>query len=953
MLGIRTGYSLENAYGKSDYVAKTMAEQLPSYDQLCVVERNSSYGFIDWKRAVTAIDKEPRYAIELAVSKDHDSKKPSFDYWTFLSKQETLSELTNLVRIATAHYRYRPILPLESAIETVRNGTIAILGNRSNKDMRSAIADSLKDYPIHFPIGVHVSPVYHEELKALHKQLPLSRFVAMQDVIYPREKDRTYYEIVAGRRKQQFTYPSYILTEEEWKDLIWYADDTIIEESLRNGREIIESAQASYIDTALPEFSEDDLALLVDTVYAELGKRNLDSKYKERLDYEISVIKQKNFLEYFALVFDIIQFCKEEGISIGAARGSSAGSLFCYLLGITKIDPLQHNLLFERFIDLNRTDYPDIDIDFPTDSRETIIQYLKEQYGKEHVARISTITNYRPLNLFDRLKKETNLSDTFRFDIIKYLEENPDPTHNETEVFKKITQENSFINESKIFKYGIEIESHPKNASQHASGMVISKEELSHISGIDSRTDTLMVNMVEAETLGLIKVDLLGLKQLNVIREFRELLSDNEEFLETMDNFYSIIPEQKEIYKILNEGKFCGVFQFNGKAIQALCSNIKIQSFADICAITSLSRPGPSGMNVDKEWIKKRKSNDKTTLNPVINKSGILSETYGLLVYQEQVMQLCRQIGNMNWNDTIAVRKVIGKSKGAKALEKYKELWKEGAMQSGLNEKEALRVWQLIVSFGAYGFNKSHAVAYSYLTALCAYCKAHFPLEFAVATLTYETDSDTIRDYLRELTEQGFHCLTVDIDLSTDKWRVYENSIIPPLHSVRGIGTKLESKIISMRESGIPIPDKTVDLIENAEIDFTKIYPIYDNMPDLKANNIVSDLMQVSEWNKSKDTSSYRLLVGVVEYYTVKSKNDPEKVKSRGYELKRGCLEYLSVRVKDDTGSIFVRIAPREQEQFKKAIMDIDYGKYIAILGKLFVRDTFRMIIADRWRFLK
>ncbi len=959
MLGIRSGYSLENAYGRPEYTASVMQEKLPEYDQFCIVERNSSYGFIDWNNSVVPLGKFPRFAVELAVSENSEERKPVFDYWTFLSTEETIVELSNLIRVATANFRYRPILPIEAAIETIQKGTIAILGNRSSEKLRTIIADKLKDCPIYLPVGAHVSPVYFNELLTLSEGLPLSKLVAIQDVLYPREADRTFYEIVAGRKKQQFTYPNYILSEPEWIEQVWYAGREEIAQALSNGLSIIQSARARYVDTSLPEFTQLELDALVSKVYSELDKRSLPEKYKERLDYEIDVIQRKNFLEYFALVYDIVQFCEEEGISIGAARGSSAGSLFCYLLGITKIDPLQHNLLFERFIDLNRTDYPDIDIDFPTDSRETIIKYLEVEYGKDHVARIATITNYRPLNLIDRLVKETKLDASFKREILQYLAENPDPTHNETEVFRKVIEENDFMNNVTQFTYGVEIESHPKNASQHASGMVISREALPNISGIDSRTNALMVNMVEAEALGLIKVDLLGLKQLNVIREFRELLGYESEddgkqrLLAEMDTFYETIPDQKCIYDTLNQGKFCGVFQFNGKAIQALCSHIRIETFADICAITSLSRPGPSGMGVDKEWISKRKSNDTTTINPIINQSGILAETHGLLVYQEQVMQLCRRIGNMSWNDTIAVRKVIGKSKGAKALEKYRDLWRDGAMKNGLSESEALRIWQLIVSFGAYGFNKSHAVAYSYLTALCAYCKSIYPLEFAVATLTYETDTETIRDYLRELDLQGYRCLAVDIDLSTDKWRVYGESILPPLHAVKGVGAKLEEKIITMRQTGVSIPDKTVDLIEQAEIDFTRIYPIADNIPDLEKNKIVSEPVQVCDWNASKDTKNLKMLIGVIEYFTIKSKNDADKVKARGYELKHGCLKYLSLRVKDDTGSIFARIAPQSVEGFEKIMEEIEYGKYIAILGKLFIRDTFRMVIADRWRVLK
>jgi len=519
-----------------------------------------------------------------------------------------------------------------------------------------------------------------------------------------------------------------------------------------------------------------------------------DQVYLDRLQEELSVIKDKKFASYFLVVADMINWSKENGILVGPGRGSAAGSLVCYALGITDVDPIKYDLLFFRFINPERNDFPDIDTDFEDRRRKEVKEYLKKKF--KHVASISTFTYFKdkgvvrdaarvfmiPLSDVNRALKQV---DTFE----DYLE-SPN-----TKEFRMKYPEVTWLAErlrGKIRSVGV-----------HAAGVVVAKDDIRKYAPMESREDAqdkvsgripvVAYDMDTVADIGLIKIDALGLKSLSVIKDTLDAVkkrTGKEIVLSDLDL------EDPSIYKLLNEGYTKGVFQAEATPYTNLLIKMGVSKFEDLAASNALVRPG--AMNtVGASYIKRKNGLEAVKfVHPIMQ--PFTQNTYGVVIYQEQVMQACVHLGGMTWSEADKVRKIIGKKKDAREFDQFRDKFIEGASKH-ISKKQAEDLWHTFEAHAGYSFNRSHAVAYSMLSYYTAWLKYYYPLEFMFSVLKNEGDKDARTEYLIEAKRLGLKIKLPHINESDVYFSLKEDSIRFGLAEVKFISDSIANKIIERR----------------------------------------------------------------------------------------------------------------------------------------------------------
>jgi DNA polymerase-3 subunit alpha len=535
---------------------------------------------------------------------------------------------------------------------------------------------------------------------------------------------------------------------------------------------------------------------LKELAYEGLKAKGLDKdiNYIERIEEELKIIKDKNFASYFLVIADMINWAKTNSIMVGPGRGSAAGSLVCYSLGITDVDPIKYDLLFFRFINPERNDFPDIDTDFEDRRRKEVKNYLKKKF--KHVASISTYTYFKdkgvvrdaarvfmvPLSDVNRALKSI---DTFE----DYLE-SPN-----TKEFRMKYPEVTWLAEKlrgKIRSVGV-----------HAAGVVVAKDDIRNYAPIESREDAqdkvsgripvVAYDMDTVADIGLIKLDALGLKTLSVISD---TLSSIKERYGKEINLSSIPLDDNAIYKSLSDGYTMGVFQAEATPYTNLLIRMQVSTFEDLAASNALVRPGAMD-TVGLSYIKRKHGQEAVKyIHPIMR--PFTENTYGVIIYQEQVMQACVYLGGMTWSEADKVRKVIGKKQDAKELSPFKDKFIQGATQH-ISRDEAEHLWKTFEAHAGYSFNRSHAVAYSMLSYYTAWLKHHYPLEFLFSILKNENDKDARTEYLIEAKRLGLKIKLPHINESDIYFSLQKDSIRFGLAEVKFISDNIANKIIEQR----------------------------------------------------------------------------------------------------------------------------------------------------------
>ena len=576
-------------------------------------------------------------------------------------------------------------------------------------------------------------------------------------------------------------------------------------------------------ETFMAELARKGLDKRFGEIEAVRGVGSIDKKtYRDRLEFEIQMIDKMGFAGYFLIVSDFIRYAKEHGIPVGPGRGSAAGSLVAYSLRITDLDPLPYNLLFERFLNPERISMPDIDVDFCQDRRDEVLKYVTEKYGQDHVTQIITYGTMlakgvirdvgRVLDIpyaeCDRMAKL--IPNKLNITLKESLEQEPK--------LKEAMNKDARIAE--LMEIALLLEGQVRHASKHAAGVVISQEPLTeYLPLFKTPKDeiTTQFDMKGVEKIGLVKFDFLGLRNLTVIRKAEDNINARllKAPLEKTEPFsISRIPmDDAKTYELLGRGETAGIFQLESSGMRDIVIKMKPSVFEDLIALVALYRPGPLGSGMVDDFIKRKKGFTKITYE-LPQLEPILKDTYGVIVYQEQVMQISRTLAGYSLGDADLLRRAMGK-KDPQVMAKEKVPFLKGAEKLGIDLKKAGAIFDLMAKFAEYGFNKSHSAAYALITYQTAYLKAHYPVEYMSALLTSEVqDTDKVVKYIHESRQMGVNILPPDVNESRWDFTVvdaHDRENIEPgstigsirfgLAAVKNVGISAIEAMIEARES--------------------------------------------------------------------------------------------------------------------------------------------------------
>ncbi|WP_455478879.1 DNA polymerase III subunit alpha [Bartonella sp. B10] len=555
-------------------------------------------------------------------------------------------------------------------------------------------------------------------------------------------------------------------------------------------------------DTELLNQAKDGLKIRLKTIGAAEGYTVRD--YEERLDYEISVITRMKFSGYFLIVSDFIKWAKIHDIPVGPGRGSGAGSLVAYALTITDIDPLRFSLLFERFLNPDRVSMPDFDIDFCQERREEVIHYVQNKYGRDQVAQIIT---------FGKLQARAVLRDVGRVLEIPYRQVDyltkliPATPGNQVELADAIKDEPKFEEEKRkdpvigrVLDIALQLEGLYRHASTHAAGIVIGDRPLSELVPMyrDPRSDmpVTQFNMKYVEQAGLVKFDFLGLKTLTVLKMAIDFVARKGIKIDL-----SHLPlDDEATYAMMARGETVGVFQVESSGMRKALIGMKPDRIEDIIALVALYRPGPME-NIPTYNARKHGEKKITSIHPKID--HLVEETQGVIVYQEQVMQIAQVLSGYSLGEADLLRRAMGK-KIHKEMQKQRARFVNGAVTGGVDKGQANTIFDLLAKFADYGFNKSHAAAYAIVSYQTAYMKAHYPVEFLAASMTYDmTNMDKLNDFRREALRLGIEVIAPCVQTSHRIFEVGENCIYYSLAAIKGVGEAVVDHIVACRGNKI------------------------------------------------------------------------------------------------------------------------------------------------------
>jgi len=846
-LHVHTEYSLlDGAARIKDVVAR--AKEL-GMDALAITDHGVMFGVIEFYREAKKNGIKPIIGCEVYTAArgmlDKDPEKDRRQGHLVLLARTT-EGLHNIMKIVSAGftdgYYYKPRID-KDLLRKHSEGIIALSGclageiqhRLMNRDYNGAKKEALELLEIfgegNFYLELQDQGLEEEQqilplMKQLHEEtgIPL---VATNDVHYVRREDAAAHDVLlciqTGKTvddEDRMRFPNdefYLKSEEEMHRL--FMD---IPEALENTQRIADACQADFEFGVLhlPEFTAPD-GLDNKTYLRKLCGEGLQKRYQEvtpalqeRLEYELSVIEKMGYVEYFLIVWDFINYAKSKGIVVGPGRGSAAGSLVAYTLRITDIDPIKYDLIFERFLNPERVSMPDIDVDFCYERRQEVIDYVIEKYGEDKVAQIVTFGTMKakqairdvgramnmPYGDVDAIAKKVPFD--LKMTLDKALKTNPELQN----------EYNADIRVKQLVDTAMAVEGMPRHASTHAAGVVISKKSINEYVPLykgDKGGVSTQFTMTTIEELGLLKMDFLGLRNLTVIRDALEMIRINHGV--TVD-FSSMDYDDPAVYEMIAAGNTMGVFQLESSGMTQFMKNLRPDCFEDIVAGISLYRPGP--MDSIPTYIENKKNPGNVKyVDPALE--PILSVTYGCMVYQEQVMQIVRDLAGYTYGRSDLVRRAMSKKK-RDVMEEEKKYFIfgkdredgtveiQGCIRNGVPQKAAEEIYAQMVSFAEYAFNKSHAAAYAVVAYETAWLKVHYPSEFMAALLTSVMgDGGQVAKYIRNCREMGIAVLPPDIGESGKKFRALKDgSIRFGLLGVRNVGEGVVEAIVKLREEG-------------------------------------------------------------------------------------------------------------------------------------------------------
>mgnify|MGYP000757199276 FL=1 len=838
-LHVHTEYSLLDGSSKIKEIT-SRAKEL-GMKSLAITDHGVMYGVIDFYKAAKEVGIKPILGCEVYVAPgsrfDKQPGESESRYYHLVLLAENNTGYKNLMKIVsrgfTEGFYYKPRVDYE-VLEQFHEGIIALSACLAGevqrylaRGMYEAGCEAAKRYEGIFgkgnfflelqDHGIPEQKYVNPQLIRMSQELGID-LVCTNDVHYTYAQDADAHDILlciqTGKKvtdENRMRYDGgqyYLKSPEEMAELFPYAP-----QALENTCKIAErcNVEIEFGVTKVPHFEVpqgfDSWTYLNHLCNEGMKRRypDADEEKKKRLEYELSVIHKMGYVDYFLIVWDYINYAKTHGIAVGPGRGSAAGSIVSYCLGITDIDPIKYSLIFERFLNPERVSMPDIDVDFCYERRQEVIDYVVEKYGKDCVVQIVTFGTMAaravikdvgrvldlPYAMVDNIAKMVPREIGITID--KAIQENPDLRN----AYENVAQVHDLIDKSK------RLEGLPRHASMHAAGVLISQKAVDEYVPVATGADGAVVAqfvMTTLEELGLLKMDFLGLRTLTVIQDAEKLArKKNPEF--SIDN---INYEDKNVYDMISTGKCEGIFQLESAGMKNFMKELKPQSIEDLIAGISLYRPGP--MDFIPQYIKgKNNPGDITYDCPMLE--PILKPTYGCIVYQEQVMQIVRDLAGYSLGRSDLVRRAMSKKKTS-VMEKERQNFiygnpeenVPGCISNGIDEKTANKIYDDMIDFAKYAFNKSHAACYAVVAYQTAYLKTYYPVEFMAALMTSVVDNtDKVAGYIYACRQMNIQMLPPDVNTSDMEFSVEDNAIRFGLSAVKSLGRPTIKAIIDER----------------------------------------------------------------------------------------------------------------------------------------------------------
>ena len=837
-LHLHTEYSLlDGAIRIKDLVARAKELRMPA---IAMTDHGNLFGAVEFYRQCTQAGIKPIIGCETYVAPrsrlekggSQDDEYSSFHLLLLARDDAGYRNLLALVSKAYLEgFYYKPRIDMD-LLEQYSGGLIglsACLKGEVPYYLQKGMYDKARERALaykhilgpenfFFEIQANGLPEQAEvnkQLIELGRELHIG-VVATNDCHYLKKEDAKAHEVLLciqtgktlkdSSRMKFSTSEFYLKSPQEMIETFKDVPEAIRNSVVIAGRCNVELHHKNLLPQFSPENNEDTTSYLSRLAHEGLERkigRDAPQQYQERLTSELNMINKMGFTSYFLIVWDFIRHAKSQGIPVGPGRGSAAGSLVSYCLDITEIDPLKYNLLFERFLNPERISMPDIDVDFCQDRRQEVISYVSKKYGDDHVAQIITFGTMAAKAAIRDVGRAMDIPYAEVDRIAKLVPNQPKITIEEAMKMEPQLKEAYDTEEGvkELLNVAMRLEGLNRHASTHAAGVVISPEPLTNYAPLyRNPSDESIVTQFEMKALekvGLLKFDFLGLKTLTVIEKTLGYIKQGKSSL----NLDTIPLDDKPTYDLLSSGQTAGVFQLESEGMRDILVRMQPNRFEDLIALVALYRPGP--MQWIDDFIKRKKGETKVTyLMPQLKE--ILDETYGIILYQEQVMLIANKIANFSMGQADILRKAMGK-KNAEEMEKQKEVFLKGAVANGITEKKAGRLFDVMAPFALYGFNKSHSAAYAFIAYQTAYLKAHYPVEFMAATLTLDmSDSDKVVKSINECRKMKIEMLPPDINLSGREFKVIGNSIRFGLEAVKGVGGAAIESVLEVREADGP-----------------------------------------------------------------------------------------------------------------------------------------------------
>ena len=865
-LHAHTEYSMLDGAAKiNDYLKKVKELNQPA---AAITDHGNLYGALEFVRQAEILDIKPIIGYEAYVTPGSRFDRPERDknkryHLTLLAENNTGYQ--NLVELVSKAYLegfyYKPRVDYDLLKEHAE-GIIALSGclggevaqhlapdgsreegNTANEKSYEKALEKAKNYQNifgqeNFFIELHNHGI-NQQIQILDDLVNISKeidapLVAANDSHYVSKNDSSAHDALlcvqtnaTMEDDDRFKFDGeeyYVKSSEEMRQLF---PDELFPNACDNTLKIADRVnyQFSFDKDYLPDFPIDDSSLTVEEflrkkvfIGAEQKYHEINTEVQERIDYELDVINSMGFASYFLIVGDLIEFAKSKNIRTGAGRGSAAGSIVSYCLGITGIEPLKYGLIFERFLNKGRKSLPDIDMDFDERYRGDVIQYAIDKYGQDRVAHIVTFATIKakqairdaarvlglPFSSGDKVAKlmpPMILGNTATISECLKLDENNESGYSKEfysaseDLRKQYTADQEV---KKIIDIALGLEGLRRQDGIHAAAIVISPDKITNFLPIQRKGENAEIvtqyEMHTVEKLGLLKMDFLGLRNLSIVDRTLELIGDKNLDIDNIEL------NDEKTYNLFSEGKMTGVFQLESRVAQSVSRSLNPKRFEDIVALVALIRPGPLGAGMHNEFTDRANSRkDIEYLHPDLE--TILNETYGVILYQEQVMQIAEKIAGFDLQEADNLRVAMGK-KIPQVMEEQRKKFTEGAVKNGYSEQFAIEIFDQIAYFAGYGFNKSHSVPYALLAYQTAYLKANYPAEYIAASLTaVKRDKDRTAIFLSEAREMGVKVSTPDINKSESDFTVNKDEILFGLSAVRNVGDITSDKIVLERDT--------------------------------------------------------------------------------------------------------------------------------------------------------